>query len=418
MDMKGILFDEGSQSFGFRMDLARAADGSRRQVKRRGFSTAQEAVAERRRLQEAKDTGTQKARLAGTVRSLCQGWLDRRAQELEPNTLYGYGWLLELTYPHIGCLRASTLTGRIVGRMYQRLEASGYSRTTLRTLDLVLTKAFGEETGRTLNAPKPRPADDEHPIWTLTQLRQFLSGTRGDKRHLLWRLLAVTGLRRGEACGLRWEDLDLTLGMLSVRRQRVVQELPRTVVEKLPKSHNGIRTIALDLTTLALLRTAEAGSLLPYVFVGRTRRPLRPDNVTDLFNKTATRLGLPPLGPHQLRHLLASRLLDAGYSVHEVAERLGHDPGTLMRYYARVSANRRSQAAQDAADQIDHDSTTMDSWRTNGQVVIPYPRNGSGPEARLQRRWQTCRGEGSATCGMRWSLLTTSRANGVLTGSL
>lgn len=53
--------------------------------------------------------------------------------------------------------------------------------------------------------------------------------------------------------------------------------------------------------------------------------------------------------PHQIRHLLASTLLDAGYGIHEVAERLGDDPGTLMRYYTRVNAARRRQATDHIA---------------------------------------------------------------------
>ncbi|MET7427202.1 tyrosine-type recombinase/integrase [Dactylosporangium sp. NPDC005555] len=58
------------------------------------------------------------------------------------------------------------------------------------------------------------------------------------------------------------------------------------------------------------------------------------------------------IGPHQIRHLLASTLLDDGYNIHEVAERLGHDPGTLMRYYTRVNATRRRQATGYIAELI------------------------------------------------------------------
>ena len=93
-----------------------------------------------------------------------------------------------------------------------------------------------------------------------------------------------------------------------------------------------------------MLRKAEGDSYSPYVFVGRTGMPLRPDNVTGQFNKTAVRVGVRPPGPHQLRHLLASSLLQLGYGIHEVAERLGHDPATMMKYYARVGASRRIQA--------------------------------------------------------------------------
>jgi len=86
------------------------------------------------------------------------------------------------------------------------------------------------------------------------------------------------------------------------------------------------------------------------VFAGRWGQPIRPDNLTDRFNQLAVAAKVRPIGPHQIRHLIASTLLDAGYGVHEVAERLGHDPAALMRYYTRVSAVRRLQATDRIAE--------------------------------------------------------------------
>jgi len=59
--------------------------------------------------------------------------------------------------------------------------------------------------------------------------------------------------------------------------------------------------------------------------------------------------GGAPIGPHQIRHLLVASLLDRGFSLHEIAERLGHDPATLQRFYARVHAERRAGLADIAA---------------------------------------------------------------------
>jgi integrase len=116
------------------------------------------------------------------------------------------------------------------------------------------------------------------------------------------------------------------------------------------KSHNGERTLMLDRVTLELLAPVAAGPVERYLFAGRTGRPLRPDNLTGRFNQLAEAAEVRPIGPHQIRHLIASTLLDAGYGVHEVAERLGHDPATLMRYYARVNAARRLQATDRIAE--------------------------------------------------------------------
>jgi integrase len=166
----------------------------------------------------------------------------------------------------------------------------------------------------------------------------------------MWRLLLMTGLRRGELCGLQWPDLEPELSTLKVRRQRVVEGPTSRVRDKRPKSQKSTRTLFLDPETLKTLidsKTAtKASGRSRYMFTGRTGQPLRPDNLTDRFNQIARSAGVPPIGPHQVRHLLASIYFDAGYGAHEVAERLGHDAATLMRYYTRVSAPRRRQASE------------------------------------------------------------------------
>jgi integrase len=128
------------------------------------------------------------------------------------------------------------------------------------------------------------------------------------------------------------------------------------VREKPPKSHNGTRSLVVDPATLAVLTDSRprSGKVLAfgYMFSGRQGQPLRPDNVTHRFNQLAVAAGVRPLGPHQIRHVVASNLLDLGYGIAEVAERLGHDPATLMRYYSRVNAGRRRQAADDLAGLI------------------------------------------------------------------
>jgi integrase len=273
-------------------------------------------------------------------------------QELQPNTVFNYGWLLRLIYPHIGRVRASRLSARMVERAYRELEATGYARSTLRTLDLVLAKAFGEQTGRSIGARKPCESAERRPVWTLAEARRFGEHVRADRLHPAWRLLLVTGLRRGELCGLRWCDLEPDSGALTVRRQRVVEDPDGLVREKRPKSPHSVRTLLLDPTTLQVLADGRHKAVARYMFTGRTGRPLRPDNVTHRFNQLAVAAGVRPIGPHQIRHLIASTLLDAGYGIHEVAERLGHDPGTLMRYYTRVNATRRRQASDHIAGLI------------------------------------------------------------------
>jgi integrase len=128
------------------------------------------------------------------------------------------------------------------------------------------------------------------------------------------------------------------------------------VREKPPKSHNGTRSLLLNSVTLQALTgfrpRPRAARVSGHMFAGRGGQPLRPDDVTSRFNQLAVAAGVRPIGPHKIRHLLASTLLDIGYGIPEVAERLGHDPATLMRYYSRVNAARRRQAADQIADLV------------------------------------------------------------------
>jgi len=355
-DTDMIIRDPATETFGFRLELGRDRSGTRMQARRAGFVTEQAALVEYRRLSSRRDANLARPRLSDPVQTVCQDWLRSREQELQPNTLYNYAWLLGLVYPYIGKVRASRLSARMTERAYRDLEQAGYSRSTLRTLDLVLAKAFAAQTGRTLGAHKPRESDKVRPVWTLVEARRFLEHVQGDRLYPLWRLLLTTGLRGGELCGLMWRDLERDQGSLKVCRQRVVEDPTSEVREKPPKSHNGTRTLLLDPATLTALSTTKVHAKAPagsrYMFTGRTGRPLRPDSVTSRFNHLAAGAGVRPIGPHQVRHLLVSSLLDDGYGIHEVAERLGHDPGTLMRYYTRVSAARRRQATLHIAELI------------------------------------------------------------------
>jgi hypothetical protein len=235
-DTDVIIRDPTTGLFGFRLELGRDRSGVRMQARRTGF------VTEKPRWPSTVGSAANvtrtwpKPRLSDTVQTVCQGWLRAREQELQPNTLYNYMWLLSLTYPHVDRVRASRLSARMIERAHRDLEAAGYSRSTLRTLDLVLAKAFGGQTGRTLGARKPRESDDLRPVWTLAEARRFGDHVRDDRLYPLWRLLLMTGLRRGELCGLQWCDLEPDLAP-SKSAGNVLSKIPPPGFARSPPSH-------------------------------------------------------------------------------------------------------------------------------------------------------------------------------------
>jgi integrase len=245
-DTDAIVQDPVTGLFRFRLEMGRDHGGSRMQVRRTGFATEKAANTEYGRLCRQRDAQQPKPRLSDSMQNVCEGWVLAREQELEPNTVYGYRWLFGLIYPYVGDVRASRLIARMIECAYRELEGRGYSRTTLRTLNLVLAKAFVEQVGRTLGARKPRKSDGVRPVWSLAEARRFGGHVVGDRLYPLWRLMLVSGLRRGELCGLRCGDLEPLQGTLTVRRQLVVEDPGSRVRVKPPKSHNGVCTLLLD----------------------------------------------------------------------------------------------------------------------------------------------------------------------------
>ena len=89
-------------------------------------------------------------------------------------------------------------------------------------------------------------------VWDPLQLRTFLDSVRSDRLFAAW-LPATTGMRRGEILGLRWPDVDLEGGTLSVRQIRTVARYK--VITVTPKTERGARTVALDPQTLSALES-------------------------------------------------------------------------------------------------------------------------------------------------------------------
>jgi integrase len=95
-------------------------------------------------------------------------------------------------------------------------------------------------------------------VWTPEQTGAFLDSVADDRLYALWHLLAFRALRRGEAAGLRWAEVDLDTGTLTVSRQLV--QLGWRVDAGQPKSDAGDRTVALDAGTIACCRHGALGS--------------------------------------------------------------------------------------------------------------------------------------------------------------
>ena len=216
---------------------------------------------------------------------------------------------------------------------------------------------------RLANAPSltiERSKGPEMTVWTPAQLSQFLRSIAGNRNEALFRLLALTGMRRGEAIGLRWSDVDLRFGHVSIRQAVTVVD-GKEIIDA-PKTRRSRRTIDIDADTAALLeahRKTQSDALARVdltaafddrVFANDVGEPMRPDSVGQAFHRLVDKAGVPVIRLHDLRHTHASHLLAAGINVKVVSERLGHASVSFtLDTYGHVMPGQQAEAAAAAA---------------------------------------------------------------------
>jgi integrase len=170
-------------------------------------------------------------------------------------------------------------------------------------------------------------------IWQPDDVRRFLHETETDPLGPLWSLLVGTGIRLGEGLGLRWSDVDLDAGVLSVTGSlRAIDGRVRTVgstrlVRVEPKSDSAYRQIALPVFVQTALRSLPApaiASFQRFVFTTRRGTPLDARGVSRKFEKAIARTRVPRIRIHDLRHTATSLMLAQGMTLDDVKRVLGH----------------------------------------------------------------------------------------------
>ena len=195
-------------------------------------------------------------------------------------------------------------------------------------------------------------------VWTATQTATFLTAIAQERLYAAFHLIALRGLRRGEAAGLRWCDLDLDRGLCFITHQ--VQRRDRTIVQGPPKTPTSVRAVALDRTTVKVLRAhrrrqdadcRRAGKTPSgFVFTRVDGQPFAPEYLYRRFVKLVAELGLPPIRLHDLRHGAASLALQAGVDLKVVSDQLGHSSIVLTAdTYVSVLPALAMRAAEDTA---------------------------------------------------------------------
>ena len=303
-----------------------------------------------------------------TVAGYLRRWITGR-RALRPSTVTSYQSTIEkYLIPHLGDIELRFLLASDIDAMYQRILATGSVgvRTVTRihaTLMSALNSAVrtGQlERNQAELVELPRSTQFSNNTWNATQLGEFLRAIKDDELFALYALLALRGLRRGEALGLQWRDLKFGEGQIRVERQVTGSGSTLNVGD--PKSSSGIRTIAIDTRLVAALqaqqirRASQLGRAqldTDWVFGDDEGGPVRPIDATRRFQRLVKRSGLPPIRLHDLRHTSATLGLATGESLLEVSRRLGHSSVVITGdIYSDVSPELARTAAERLANHI------------------------------------------------------------------
>lgn len=373
MSREGSVKKDASGRWFYVVDL-RPAGGSRRQVKKRGFRTKTEAVDELRKFQTRVHNGLEVDPSTVTVRAYLEDhWLPSLPMTVRPSTLDTYQRLVRLhIVPHLGDVKLQKLERVQIAKWLAKLSSSDLSPKYVKNVHGVLSKALHDAIEYELLArnvatkPKGMPAIEPRPprAWNAEELRRFLVSTAGDRLGPVWRLIGTTGLRRGEALGLRWQDVDVDASTITVVRQRTIAS--GRLVEGPPKTRAGHRTVSIDAGTMAVLRTWRAtqaaerlmmGAGWPdhdLVFTNADGTGLWPQTVTAAFRDVSERLGLQLIGVHGLRHTAATWMISQGINPRVVQQRIGHsNVSVTLGLYTHVLPGHDRDAADAFALALD-----------------------------------------------------------------
>ena len=202
---------------------------------------------------------------------LLKVWLPAIESGVRQTTLSGYRMLVEQhLVPQLGAVQLQSLNAAQINAHYAKLlsegrvhGSGGLSPNTVHHVHAVLHRALRDavkwgylQTNAAACADPPRASAQhrELAVWSEEQLHAFLDSVAEQRLYPLWRFLAMTGCRRGEALGLTWRDLDIEGGRVAIRRALV--PIDGKLCETEPKTKRGRRLIALDAETVAVLRAA------------------------------------------------------------------------------------------------------------------------------------------------------------------
>ena len=302
-----------------------------------------------------------------TVTAYLERWLEAKLREVKPSTHLSYASTVRLYIaPRIGKIKLEQLRPLDLERMVAGLLESGQS-TNIAAYALRVAKMAFKQAERWQLVPRnvadaikpPRVPKSEMACWNGAEVKAFLEPTKLYRLHALFVLALMTGMRRGELLGLRWDDVDFTGKRLHVKRivvyTRGALELgePKTAYSRrtIPIAPGVVRALLEHRERQALERKAVGYQDQGFVFASEVGTPTHPRNVERMFHNRLKHSALRRIRFHDLRHTAASLMILKGVSPKVVSRMLGHaSVAFTLQVYVHVFEGQREEATLDLED--------------------------------------------------------------------
>lgn len=372
---------DGSKAYMFNLYLGTdPVTGKQRRTTRRGFRTMAEAKTALSRLElEVMENGlpTSKRKIM-TFEEVYKLWFEQYKTTVKESTVYIQTEVINAhILPYFGTLRVDKIDTaycqKQVNRLFKTLKNyNNVINLTRRIFDYAKSmKQIKENPMNNVVVPKRKREngvnEQTQDFYNKEQLKEFLEILKEHEQYqmyVVFRVLAFTGMRKGELSALKWSDVDFKNGTIRIDKTVASDENGKQHIQT-PKTQKSIRTISVDTITLNALETwrnelrkelFKRGKNIDQGdgFIFRSKQGKFINRYINFFLKNVIKkYDLQPIKPHGFRHTHASLLFESGASIKEVQDRLGHeDIKTTMDIYTHVTKSAREKTAEKFANYI------------------------------------------------------------------
>ncbi len=379
----GAVYETPSGKYRWEATTGFSSDGKR--IKKRGTcATKKEAEKALRSYLVAYEKGEAVVSSKVTFGGWLNQWLERREGKMAPKTVHSQGYLVShYIAPALGKKKIQEVSKMDLQRFYDSLNRPIYGNGKVKNqpmgasaqkqihniikpalqealkLDLISRNPASEIKPEPIKKQEGQVSEDK--VWTLEEAKRVLQAARMDRYGYIFEFMLLTGVRKGEALGLRWSSIDFEAGYLLIQDNRV--SINGKAINSTPKTPNSIRKIFLSpdvkgvLERMKLQQLEDAGMWLEswedsgYVFTNeRSGKPSHPENLAQGLDRIQKAAQVKRITIHGIRHTHASLAAAQGVKIEVLSKQLGHSKASFtLDVYRTVYESERQNYALDLA---------------------------------------------------------------------